>query len=132
MFTRITEHGQGRRVKNPGVGQFHYQQAFYPCSIVVSFISDSILQLPAPSLAPHESPHPPHHHMPPLDSTAKSQRQPEEKRDCSHTAKTQCRKFETNIPRKGIARLQSQLLHSCFCERFIYSPDQSAYSDAGQ
>ncbi len=35
------------------------------------------------------------------------------------TAKTQYRKFEKNIPRKGIARPQSQFLHSCFCERFI-------------
>jgi hypothetical protein len=31
-----------------------------------------------------------------------------------------CRKFETNIPRKGITRLQSQFLHSCFYERFMY------------
>jgi hypothetical protein len=37
------------------------------------------------------------------------------------------RKFETNIPRKGTERLQSQLLYSCFCERFIYSSDQSAF-----
>jgi len=35
------------------------------------------------------------------------------------TAKNRCRKFETNIPRKGIARPQSQLPHSCVCERFI-------------
>ncbi len=48
------------------------------------------------------------------------------------TAKTQYRKFETNIPRKETARLQSQFLHSCFCERFIYSPDRSAYSAAGK
>ncbi len=56
------------------------------------------------------------------------------KQTCSHslfhalcgsmcTAK---RKFETNIPRKGTVRLQSQFLHSCFCERFIYSSDRSA------
>ncbi len=30
-----------------------------------------------------------------------------------HTAKTQYRKFETSIPRKGTTRLQSQFLHSC-------------------
>ncbi len=49
-----------------------------------------------------------------------------------HTAKTQYRKFETNFPRKGSAQLQSQFLHSCFCKRFIYSPDLSAYSAAGK
>jgi hypothetical protein len=49
-----------------------------------------------------------------------------------HTAKTLYRKFETNIPRKGTARLRSQFLHSCFCERFIYSHDRSAYSAAGK
>jgi hypothetical protein len=37
-----------------------------------------------------------------------------------HTAKTRYRKFETNIPRKGTAQLQSQFLHSCFY-RFAYS-----------
>jgi hypothetical protein len=46
-------------------------------------------------------------------------------------AKTQYRKFETNIPRKGISRPQSQFPHSCICERFIYSHDRSAYSAAG-
>jgi hypothetical protein len=40
---------------------------------------------------------------------------------CHYTAKTQFRKFETNIPRKGIARPQSEFPHSCVCERFIYS-----------
>jgi hypothetical protein len=39
-----------------------------------------------------------------------------------HTAKAQYQKFEINIPRKGIARRQSQFPHSCDCERFIYSP----------
>jgi hypothetical protein len=48
------------------------------------------------------------------------------------TAKTQYRKFETNILRKETARLQSHFLHSCLCERFIYSPDRSAYSAAGK
>jgi hypothetical protein len=44
------------------------------------------------------------------------------------TAKTQYLKFETNIPRKETARLQSQFLHSCFRERFIYIfPDWSPY-----
>jgi hypothetical protein len=47
-------------------------------------------------------------------------------------AKTQYQKFETNIPRKGIAQPQSQLPHSCVCERFIYSHDQSAYSATGK
>ncbi len=47
------------------------------------------------------------------------------------TTKTLYRKFETNIPRKGIARPQSQFLHSCVCERFIYS-HRSAYSVAGK
>ncbi len=49
-----------------------------------------------------------------------------------YTAKTQCRKFETNIPRKGIARPQSQFSHLCVCERFIYSHNQSACSAAGK
>ncbi len=48
------------------------------------------------------------------------------------TAKTQYRKFETNIPRKGIARPQSQFPHSYVCERFINSHDRSAYSAAGK
>jgi hypothetical protein len=48
-----------------------------------------------------------------------------------YTAKNQYRKLETNIPRKGIARPQSQCPHSCVCERFIYSHDGSAYSAAG-
>jgi hypothetical protein len=38
-----------------------------------------------------------------------------------NTAKTQYSKFETNIPRKGIAQPRSQFPHSCVCERFIYS-----------
>jgi hypothetical protein len=40
-------------------------------------------------------------------------------------------KIQTNIPRKGIARPQSQFQHSCVCERFIYSHNRSAYSAAG-
>ena len=36
------------------------------------------------------------------------------------TAKTLYEKFETNIPKKGIARPQSQFPHSCVCELFIY------------
>ncbi len=46
------------------------------------------------------------------------------------TAKTQYQKIETNIPRKGIARSQSQFPHSCVCERFIYFHNRSAYSAA--
>ncbi len=42
------------------------------------------------------------------------------------TAKTKCRKFETNIPRQGISGPQSQFQHSCVCERIIYSHDGSA------
>jgi hypothetical protein len=43
-----------------------------------------------------------------------------------HIAKNKYRKSETNIPRKGIARPQSQCPHSCVCERFIYSRDRFA------
>jgi hypothetical protein len=46
------------------------------------------------------------------------------------TAKTQYRKFETNIPKKGIARPQSQFPHSCVCEQSIYFHHLSAYSTA--
>ncbi len=41
------------------------------------------------------------------------------------------RKFETDIPRKGIARPQSQFPHSCVCQRIIYFHDRSACSAAG-
>jgi len=37
-------------------------------------------------------------------------------------------KIRTNIPRKRIAKPQSQFPHSCVCERFIYSHHRSAYS----
>ncbi len=40
-------------------------------------------------------------------------------------------KFETNIHRKGISGSQSQLPHSCVCERIIYSHDGSAFSAGG-
>jgi hypothetical protein len=50
---------------------------------------------------------------------------------CPH-CKTQYQKFETNIPRKGIARPQSQFPHSCGCERFIYSNNRSAFSAEGK
>ncbi len=49
--------------------------------------------------------------------------------NCLHCKDT-IPKFQTNIPRKGIARPQFLFLHSCVCERFIYSNDQSAYSAA--
>ncbi len=55
-----------------------------------------------------------------------------ERMPLGHTAKNQCRKFESNIPRKGIARQQSQFPHSCVCERFLYSHIRSAYSSAGK
>jgi hypothetical protein len=48
-----------------------------------------------------------------------------------HTAKTKCRKLETNIPRKGLSGSQSQFPHSCVCERIIYSHDGSAFSAGG-
>ncbi len=48
-----------------------------------------------------------------------------------YTAKTKCRKFETNIPRKGITGPQSQFPHSCFCDRIIYFHDGSAFSAGG-
>ncbi len=38
----------------------------------------------------------------------------------ARTAKTQYRKLETHIPRKGIAQSQSQFPHSWVCEWFIY------------
>jgi hypothetical protein len=50
----------------------------------------------------------------------------------TYTAKTQYRKFEITIPRKGIVRPQSQFPHSCVCERFIYSHAWPAYSAAGK
>ncbi len=37
----------------------------------------------------------------------------------NETAKILYRKFETYIPRKGIAQPQSQLLHSCFCVHIL-------------
>ncbi len=36
------------------------------------------------------------------------------------TAKTKCRKYETNIPRKGISGSQSQFPHSRVCEQITY------------
>ncbi len=50
----------------------------------------------------------------------------------SRCHKTVYRKFETNIPRTETARPQSKFLHSCFCERFIYFHDRSAYSAAAK
>ncbi len=47
------------------------------------------------------------------------------------TAKTKCRKFKTNIPRKGISGPRSQFPHSCVCETIIYSHDGSACSAGG-
>jgi hypothetical protein len=44
-----------------------------------------------------------------------------------HCKDKKYRNFETNIPRKGISRPQSQFSHSCVCEQFIYSHDWSAY-----
>jgi len=36
------------------------------------------------------------------------------------------------IPKKEIARPQSQFPHSCVCERFIYSQDQCTYFPAAE
>ncbi len=49
-----------------------------------------------------------------------------------HSAKTQYRKFETNIPRKGTAQPQSQFTHSFVYERFIYFQDRSTYFPAAE
>ncbi len=40
------------------------------------------------------------------------------------------RNFDLCIPRKGAARPQSQLPHSCVCGRFMYSHDRSTYFPA--
>jgi hypothetical protein len=40
-------------------------------------------------------------------------------------------KDKINIPRKGISGSQSQVPHSCVCERFIYSNDRPAFSTGG-
>jgi hypothetical protein len=48
-------------------------------------------------------------------------------RESPQTAKTQYRKFETIISRKGIERPESKIPHSCVFERFIYSHDWYAY-----
>ncbi len=47
----------------------------------------------------------------------------------SHVASpvSYCRKLNLCILKKGIALPRSQFLHSCVCERFIYSQDQSTY-----
>ena len=45
-----------------------------------------------------------------------------------HTAK----KSDLCTPRKETAWPQSQFLHSCVCERLLYSHDRSAYSGAGK
>jgi hypothetical protein len=38
-----------------------------------------------------------------------------------YTANTLYRKFETNISRNETVRPSSQFIHSCICEKFIYS-----------
>ncbi len=48
-----------------------------------------------------------------------------------HTAKTKCRKFETNISNKGTSGPQSQFPHSYVCGRIIYFHDGSAFSAGG-
>ncbi len=44
------------------------------------------------------------------------------------TANALYRKLKTNIPKNETALSHSQSLHSCICERFIYSHRQSASS----
>jgi hypothetical protein len=46
---------------------------------------------------------------------------------CIFPASALYRKSNLYIPKKGIARPKSQFLHSCVCERFIYSQDRSTY-----
>ncbi len=46
-----------------------------------------------------------------------------------YTTKTQCRKFETDIPRKGIARPQYQFPHSCQVLILIEITDNSTFSN---
>ncbi len=46
---------------------------------------------------------------------------------CFRSAAALYRKSNLCISRKGIARPQSQFIHLCVCERFIYSQDWSAY-----
>ncbi len=50
--------------------------------------------------------------------------------DTEYTAKNQYRKLETNIPRTGIERPDSQFPHSYGFERSIYSHHRSAFSAA--
>ena len=48
---------------------------------------------------------------------------PENKTQTFTSTTTLYRKLETSIPRNKTAPPHSQLLHSCICERFIYSHD---------
>ncbi len=68
----------------------------------------------------------------PFSSQFQSQQGPSLSSLSGYTAKTQYRKFPTDIPRKGTAQPQSQFQHSFLysCERFLYSHDWSAYSAA--
>jgi hypothetical protein len=50
----------------------------------------------------------------------------------THSQSTLYRKSDFGIPRNGIAWPRSQFLHSCICERFIYSQDRSAYLAAAK
>jgi hypothetical protein len=46
--------------------------------------------------------------------------------------RTLYRKSNSCIPTKGMVRPQSQFIHSCVCERIIYSHDLSAYLAAAK
>ncbi len=52
-----------------------------------------------------------------------------ERQFADRTEKTQYRKFEKIFLEKELC---GHFPHSCVCERFIYSHDQSAYSAAGK
>ena len=47
--------------------------------------------------------------------------QPSKRNNCNFSFKNSSDAHEINIPRKGIARPQSQFPHLCVCERCIYS-----------
>ncbi len=51
---------------------------------------------------------------------------------CRSCTATLCRKSELCIPSNETARPRSRFLHSCICDRFIYSQDRSAYLAAAK
>ncbi len=83
-----------------------------------------------PFYTPNTSP-PVLHHNTLLSDISGGRKRGQHCRAIHYTAKSKCRKFETNIPRKGISGPQSQFPHSCVCEQIIYSHDGSAFSAGG-